>query len=93
MPPKENWLCSGMSALWIILSLGACASAPPTVWKKLDGKPVAEQFELDKTVCRGEMQKTALIQREEKIYFPGEENPLLTIFEGCMAQRGYVKAK
>jgi hypothetical protein len=62
------------------------------VWSRADGAPSSQtQFDLDKTVCNGEMQKIALTEREEKIYLPGETNPLLAVFAGCMAQRGYVQ--
>jgi hypothetical protein len=32
------------------------------------------------------------MQREPKIYLPGEENPFATIYAGCMAQRGYLRS-
>lgn len=77
--------------LGITLALAACSTVPQA-WTRPDGKIDPAQFELDKTVCRGEMQKAAVSQREPKIYLPGEENPLTTIFVGCMAQHGYMVA-
>ncbi len=77
--------------LGIILLLTACTTATPTVWARPDGRPVdPAQLQLDQTACRGEMEKARLSEKEEKIYFPGEQNPLTAVFVGCMAQHGYL---
>jgi hypothetical protein len=73
-------------------SLAGCATAPKT-WARVDGRPAdPAQLQVDQTVCRGEMEKARLSEKEEKIYI-AEENPLDTVFAGCMAQRGYLAAK
>jgi hypothetical protein len=74
----------------LALLLAGCAAAPK-LWARADGGPImATQYETDATVCRGEMQKAALTQREAKIYLPGEQNPVAAVYAGCMAGRGYL---
>lgn len=76
----------------VCLIVGACATTPEPTWLRIDGKPVSDlQFEADRTACRGETAKAGTAQREAKIYLPGEENPMDTVYSGCMAQHGYVQ--
>jgi hypothetical protein len=76
----------------LCLAIGACASTPKP-WTRIDGKQNAQdQLAVDETICRGEMQKAAVTQREAKVYLPWEENPFATIYAGCMAQHGYMRA-
>jgi ferredoxin len=64
---------SGAIALCIAVS--ACAAQTELFWVRTDGKPVlASQFEMDRTLCNGEVDKSAQ---------PGEA------FRTCMAQKGY----
>lgn len=75
--------------LFLGLLLTNCAHQPEMGWIRIDGKAVVPiQFEADQTSCRGEREKAALTEREHKIYFG--EHPLTTVFNGCMAGKGYV---
>jgi hypothetical protein len=86
------------AALFCLLAMAACTSAPlPTTWTRLDGRAVdPSQLEADKTVCRGEMEQAQLVTNARglvAIQLPGQESPLLKVYTGCMAQRGYAAAK
>jgi hypothetical protein len=64
---------SGAIALCIAVS--ACAAQTNLTWVRTDGKPVpASQFEVDRTICNAETDKSAQ---------PGD------VFRSCMAQKGY----
>jgi hypothetical protein len=64
---------SGAIALCIALS--ACATQTELSWVRADGKPVlASQFEIDRTLCNGEVDKSAQPR---------------DAFRNCMAQKGY----
>jgi len=55
--------------------VSACAAQKELTWVRVDGKPfVANQFEVDRTVCNGEIQKSGQAEGD---------------FRSCMAQRGY----
>lgn len=77
-----------MKALPLLILLAGCATAEPEMlWKRTDGRPIpadpalVKQADLDRTICRGEAAKapTGPHRRDQ-------------VFEGCMAQRGYVLA-
>jgi hypothetical protein len=63
----------------------------------LDGRAVdPSRLEADKTVCRGEMEQAQLVTNARglvPIQLPGQESPLLKVYNGCMAQHGYAAAK
>ena len=83
--------------------LASCATSPKMLWVRTDGKPasadpvLAQQFEVDTTVCLGERQKADLsgvtvtsgglagiaasMQRSQSAD---------AVQKGCMAQRGYI---
>jgi ferredoxin len=64
---------SGAIALCVAVS--ACAAQTELFWVRTDGKPVlANQFEVDRTLCNGEVGKSA--------------QPM-DVFGSCMAQMGY----
>ena len=97
-----------MNALPITLVVASvvivgCAQQPSTQWLRTDGQPVrgnpllAQAFEMDGAVCRGEMQKAnlsgvavhggglaGLAVQLERGHAAGD------VLKGCMAQRGYV---
>lgn len=98
------------AACLLSVALVGCVTTPPPdprVWVRTDGQkgsdnPVlASQFEIDKTVCLGETQKTAVGMAP--IYYHGisgaieasmiekqRGEALVQVAEGCMAQKGYV---
>lgn len=88
-----------LPAIATVLLLGACAyqQSPPR-WVRTDGKPIGGdqalelQFEVDTTVCRGETQKANLTGFPAggivSSYRRGEA--VGEVFNGCMAQHGYV---
>ncbi|WP_199085471.1 hypothetical protein [Bosea sp. ASV33] len=98
------------AACFVGIVLAGCVSTPPReerVWVRTDGQKgsevpaLAQQFEIDKTVCLGETQKTAVGMAP--IYYQGvagaiEANrieaqrgeALEQVIQGCMAQKGYV---
>lgn len=80
--------------LVVCIAVAGCASQRPMQWIRLDGKPpAAELLEVDRTVCRGEMQKSNLAG------FPAEGigsayrrgQAVGDVFRGCMAQRGWMQ--
>lgn len=92
------------------LALGGCVTTPPPeerVWVRTDGQKgsevpaLAQQFEIDKTICLGETQKTAVGMAP--IYYQGvagatqasaiegqRAQALEQVIAGCMAGKGYV---
>lgn len=80
--------------LLLALAAAGCATQRPLTWARTDGKVfTADQFNLERTICRGEMQKANLAG------FPAEGvgsairrgNAVGDVFVGCMAQRGYIQ--
>jgi len=85
-------------AIFCLLAVAACAAAPlPTTWTRVDGRPIdPTQLEADKTVCRGEMDQAELVTSARglmPIYLPGQESPLIKVYNGCMARHGYAPAR
>lgn len=91
------------------MMLAGCQTTPQVqmVWVRTDGHRLAEnpaygqQFSIDKTICLGEVQKTAATA--PIIYYQGlagaidaamiqqqHNQAYLDIIKGCMAQKGYV---
>jgi hypothetical protein len=89
-------------AMALAISVGGCAAAPKTIWLRADGQggrdPVlAQQFEIDRTICQGERQRADL----SGTTFTGgglagiaaaqqRSNSADQVASGCMAQKGYV---
>jgi hypothetical protein len=97
------------SATAICLALVACAHAspPPMVWLRTDGQrmadnpALAQQGDIDKTICAGDAQKanlTSLTPVEVNRYSLGLNNNVeaqrsqatADAMKGCMAQKGYL---
>ena len=85
------------------LGLTACASAPKMMWLRADGQPaandpvLAQQFQMDRTVCLGEREKADLsgvtLSQGGFAGIVAAQNRLNaadTVAQGCMAQKGYV---
>jgi hypothetical protein len=79
------------------LAVAACTSAQmPAAWTRTDGQPSdPAQIEAAKTICRGEMEQAQLVTNARGLVslpLPGQESPLLKVYIGCMARRGYAPA-
>jgi hypothetical protein len=93
--PRANGLMR-----WLLpLLLAGCATAAPPTWIRVDGKPMTqEQFTLDQTICRGEMQKSNLTNTIKSgisvdangVYDP-KARAIDQVYIGCMAQHGYLQ--
>jgi hypothetical protein len=84
------------AAIFCLLAVAACAAATlPTTWTRVDGRPIdPTRLEADKTVCRGEMEQAELVTSARglmPIYLPGQESPLIKVYNGCMARHGYAQ--
>lgn len=76
-----------------ILMLTACASVPQA-WHKADGTSQnVNQLALDQATCQGEMKRANLNRTLkpliETIVSPPEQE-LVGVYNGCMAQRGWL---
>jgi hypothetical protein len=85
-------------AILAFLAVAACSSAPiPATWARTDGRVTdPAQLEADGTICRGEMEQAGLVTNARglvPIQLPGQENPLVKVYIGCMARHGYTAAK
>lgn len=81
-------------AIFSFLAVAACTTATvPTTWTRLDGRAIdPAQLEADKTICRGKMEQAEAVINARAlvpIYLPGQESPLLKLYNGCMAEHGY----
>jgi len=69
----------------------------PQTWTRADGQPVdAAQLDVDKTVCRGEMDKANAALGNNARLNPetwGYTEGMISVYSGCMAQNGYTTAK
>jgi hypothetical protein len=80
------------------LTVGAmgCTTSLPQGWTRVDGRPAnATQLEVDKTVCRGEMDKANLSAGRRAVEYPevfGYSEGMMSVYNGCMAQHGYMAA-
>jgi hypothetical protein len=57
-------------------------------WVRVDGKPPTVEFEVDNTICRGEMQKANLAANAEAGFARGRA--VGEVYNGCMAGRGWI---
>ena len=95
----------------LALNVASCANQPPPdppLWLRIDGQrlrdnpALQQQFEIDKTICLGQMQQSAVGMAP--IYYQGlggaisagiiesQRNAALTdVAKGCMAQHGYIQ--
>jgi hypothetical protein len=85
-------------AILSFLAVAACTHPTlPTTWARLDGRAVDPgQLEADKTVCRSKMEEGELVTNARALvplYLPGQESPLVKLYNGCMAEHGYAVAK
>lgn len=84
--------------LVIALCASGCASSGIRGWSRIDGRPEdPQQLAADQTICRGEMNKAKLSSNLEPGFTIGMRGlvsergeAMLSVYEGCMAQRGYV---
>jgi hypothetical protein len=69
----------------------------PQRWSRVDGQPVdAAQLEVDKNVCRGEMDEANAALGNNARLNPeiwGYTEGMISVYNGCMAQNGYMAAK
>lgn len=85
------------------LALVGCAQQPKTVWIRTDGQTgftnpaLAQQFEVDKTICEGEMSKANMSGAQfcrGLVDCVGQSvarsEGMAVVGKGCMAQRGYI---
>jgi hypothetical protein len=92
-------LCAALCA-----ALGGCATAPPPMaWIRTDGKRaagdlvLAQQFDVDRTVCLGERQKATLAgvtiangTLGAALAAQERGNSADAVAKGCMAEKGYL---
>lgn len=79
--------------------LVGCAEQKAVSWRRIDGHTAnQQQLVADHTVCSGEMQKANLSATMEPGFVIGSQgiyNPkdraMMQVFDGCMAQRGYMR--
>jgi len=91
----DHW--SGVSrCLWIAAApifLTACAHTPQ-LWTRADGKDITQnQLMADQAACRGDTERANLsagdnAQIGSRMF--GYSGSLETVYEGCMASRGYL---
>jgi len=76
------WICC------VFITLGGC-STQPREFVPIDGRAITpEQFQVDRLICQGEMQKANLASTAEAGI--GRGRAVVQVFDGCMAQRGYM---
>jgi hypothetical protein len=89
-------------AILSLLAVVACTTPTPTptvptTWARADGRAIdPAQLESDKTICRSKMEQAQLVTNARgltPIYLPGQESPLLKVYNGCMAEHGYAVAR
>jgi hypothetical protein len=90
--------------LALVIVLSGCASAPKMAWVRTDGQslktdPVlVQQFEIDRTICQGELQKANLsgvVIDDGDVYSAvARQNRSIAasqVRSGCMAEKGYIQ--
>jgi uncharacterized lipoprotein YajG len=87
----------------LALVLTGCATAPKMLWLRTDGQPaasdpvLAQQFQIDKTVCLGEREKADLsgvtVTQGGLVGIAAAQNRANAadaVGQGCMAEKGYI---
>jgi hypothetical protein len=68
----------------------------PQAWARVDGQPVdVAQLDVDKTVCRGEMDQANMAAGNNARLHPevfGYTDGMISVYRDCMAQNGYTAA-
>jgi hypothetical protein len=87
----------------LILSTALAGCAANTAYIRTDGQDVAgdavlvQQFEIDQTICMGEMQKANVssmrFDRGGRVGAAERSNTVGQIAQGCMAKKGYILVK
>ncbi len=69
----------------------------PQTWTRVDGQPIdSAKLEVDKTVCRGEMDEANMATGNNARLHPevfGYTDSMISTYSGCMAQNGYTAAR
>ena len=69
----------------------------PQTWTRVDGQPVdAAQLDVDKSVCRGQMDEANMAAGNNARLHPevfGYSEGMISVYSSCMAQNGYTAAK
>jgi hypothetical protein len=69
----------------------------PTTWSRSDGRVIDPAvLEADGAVCQRKMEEAELVTNARglmPVYLPGQESPLVKLYKGCMAERGYAPAR
>jgi hypothetical protein len=94
---------TGVAILSLLVVVACTTPTPtptatvPTTWARADGRAIdPAQLEADQTICRSEMEQAQLVTNARgltPIYLPGQESPLLKVYNGCMAEHGYAVAR
>ncbi|SRR5581483_4006420 len=87
----------------LCVMLAGCAQQPKAMWLRLDGQRtsnnavLAQQAEVDQTICRGEMQKANVSGVTftnggiaGAVAAGNRANAVADVMKGCMAEKGYV---
>lgn len=85
-------------AILSLLAVVACTTPTlPTTWTRPDGRAIdPAQLEADKTICQSKMEQAELVINARAltpIYLPGQESPIVKVYNGCMAEHGYAVAR
>lgn len=76
--------------------LAGCAK-PATTWTRLDGQSInSTQLQADQIICKGDAQKANLTAGDNAAIHPdtfGYSEGMIDVYNGCMAQHGYMAAK
>lgn len=83
----------------LVYCVAGCSTAPPPVWTRAEGLPVDQsQFQVDRTVCQGQMQQANMAGTVIDTGNPFIDGVAAAkrdigaddVMKGCMAQHGYL---
>jgi hypothetical protein len=75
----------------VCLTAVGCASLPQT-FTRLDAQALdPKQLSTDEAICRGEIKNNLSAGSQTTMWGPTED--AITVYSGCMAQRGYKTSK
>jgi len=84
-----------ISTLAVIGMLISACAFPAQLWRRIDGgAAVSAQLSADELVCKGEAHKANASAGKAGVDFAdqlGYSDDMMAVFNGCMAQRGYVQ--